>query len=545
MATETSILIVGGSLNGLSLALLLAQHGVRCLVVERHAATTVQYKFSGISPRSMEIYRSLGIEDEIRANRTGDQAAGAIARARNLSDPDIEWMMASAWPDTSDISPTAAATCDQDRLEPILRAHAERRGADIRFHTELVDFEQDAREVRARIRHLGTGDEESVVADYMVGADGAHGSIRDALGIARHGPGPLQHWMNLIFETDLEPFLAGRRFTSCFVTDVNGSILPREDPDRWMLAVPYVPERGERPEQFDAAYCRELVRRAAGRHDVRADLVDARQWEVAGYVADRYRDGRVFLVGDSAHVIPPTGGFSGNTGIHDAHNLAWKLAAVVHGRASASLLDSYDRERRPVAEATLAQALARLAAWFKDPTKRLPPAVPIVDDYRVVFGYVYPSGAFVADASVPSARLAQGIFEDPRAPSSRPGARAQHVVLDDDGSPLSTLDLFGSGFVLLAGSRGASWCEAVRRMASSQLDIHCHRIAPDGDLHDVAGRWNALYGVRDDGAVLVRPDGYIAWRSPSAANDPEAMLTEVLSRIGMRADGSRGQRAHP
>lgn len=542
MTTRTPVLIVGGSLNGLSMALLLARQGVPSLVVERHPATTIQYKFSGISPRSMEIYRDAGIEEEIRANRTGDQAAGAIARAKSLSDPHVDWMLESAWPDTSDVSPVTAATCDQDRLEPILRANAERHGATVRFHTELVSFQQDEREVRARIRELETGAEESVTASYMIAADGANGTTREALGVERHGPGPLQHWMNIIFRTDLEPFLDGQRYTSCFVSDVNGSILPRKDPDNWLLAVPYQPERGEKPEQFDAEHCRELVRRAAGRADVRADLIDARPWEVAGYVADRYREGRVFLVGDTAHLMPPTGGFGGNTGIHDTYNLAWKLAAVLRGSASERLLDSYDQERRPVAEATLAQALARLAAWFRDPSKRLPPPVEIVDDYRVIFGYVYPAGAFVADEPVAQSELAQGVFEDPRAPSGAPGARAPHVAIEHRGARRSILDLYGESFVLLAGARGASWCDASRRIPDRGIDIACHRMAPDvdprdgdaadGEVRDVDGRWNELYGVGEDGAVLVRPDGFVAWRSRGAASDPEAVLREALAQTG-------------
>ena len=339
-------------MNGLTAALCLANHGIKSLVVERHPSTTVQYKFRGTSPRSMEIYRSLGIEPDVRQRDTREQSFG-IARAKTLSDPNVQWQ-GQAWPDVSDLSPTPPATCDQDRLEPILRMHAERRGADIRFNTELTSFEQDGNEIRARIRDVATGAEQAITASYLIAADGANGSTRQKLGISRHGVGVLQHWMNIIFETDLKPYLGGRRFTSCFVTDINGSILPRDETGKWLLAVQYVPERGESPEQFDAAHCRELVRKAAGRDDVKAELVDARSWEVAAYITDRFRQGRTFFVGDAAHLMPPTGGFGGNTGIHDAHNLAWKLAAVIQHGASPGLLDSYDAERRPVAEATLA-----------------------------------------------------------------------------------------------------------------------------------------------------------------------------------------------
>src|SRR5262249_48223533 len=150
--------------------------------------------------------------------------------------------------------------------------------------------------------------------------------------VRRHGPGVLQHWMNVIFDTDLDPVREGRAVRAMFITDINGTFVPRGD-GRWLMAVQYVPERDERPEHFTSDYCRELIRKGAGRPDVKADIVDARPWDAAAYVADQYNDRRIFLVGDSAHVMPPTGGFGGNTGIQDVHNLAWKLDAVLSGEA--------------------------------------------------------------------------------------------------------------------------------------------------------------------------------------------------------------------
>ena len=288
----------------------------------------------------MEIFRSLGIEEEIRANKTGDQQAGAIARAKNLADPDIQWG-GPAWPDASEVSPTQPATRDQHVLEPILRAHAECLGAGVQFNTDFVDFERDEREIRVRIRNRTTREQEMVVAPYLIAADGANGGTRDKLGIGRTGACALQQWMNVIFDTDMPATLDGRRFTSCFVTDLNGTFTPREG-GRSLLALHYYPEHGQRPQDFDQAYCRELVIKGAGRSDVKAELVDSRPWEVAACVADRFRERRCFLVRDAAHVMPPTGAFGGNTGIHDAHNLAWKLTMVVNGQADSTLLGSYD-----------------------------------------------------------------------------------------------------------------------------------------------------------------------------------------------------------
>jgi 2-polyprenyl-6-methoxyphenol hydroxylase-like FAD-dependent oxidoreductase len=468
----------------------------------------------------MEIYRSAGIEAEIRARRTGE--TGEVARAKNLSDPDIV-LMGNAWKATSDLSLAAAATCDQDRLEPILRAHAERHGAEVRFNTEMVACEQDDTEVRVRVRDLATGREETVAAPYLVAADGIAGSMRERAGVGRQGPGVLPHWMNLIFNTDLDPYIKGKRVQSCFVTDVNGSIVPRND--RWLLAVQYQPERGERPEHFDENKTADLVRKAAGRQDVKVELVDARDWQVAAFLIDRFSAGRVFFIGDAAHAMPPTGGFGGNTGIHDAHNLAWKMAYVLNGWADPALLGTYDRERRRVAECTLAQALARLAAWFKDPSKRLPPPERIVDDSNIIFGQIYPSDVPASEGQQPDQA-----FEDPRHPSARPGTRAPHFVLETGGVREGIHDLTGRDFILLIAPEGQPWADAARLIGRSG-EVPLRSILLGDDARDVAGRFCALYRVERDGAVLVRPDGFIAWRSARGVSQPGASLRNALKRV--------------
>lgn len=532
MSAKTSVLLVGGGLNGLTTAALLAHRGIACMVVERHAGTSVRYKFAGISPRSMEIFRSLGLESEIRARRTGDQQGGGIARAKTLADPDVQWD-GPAWPDANPWSPAQPATCDQHVLEPILRRHAERLGADIRFGTELVSVEQDRSGVRALVRNHATAAEETIAADYLIAADGANGTLREKLGIGRAGPGVLQHWINIIFDTDLPPAIDGRRFTSCFVSDLNATITPRNG-GRWLLALQYFPEKGEQPQDFDRERCRSLVERGAGRSDIKADLVDARSWEVAATVADRFREGRCFLVGDAAHLMPPTGAFGGNSGIHDAHNLAWKLAMVVRGEADAALLDTYEQERRPVIEATLAQALARLQRWFKDPAGRLPPPVAIVDDYDVVFGQRYDAGAILPEGAPPDRS-----FEPFADLSARPGTRAPHLAIERDDQGLSTLDLFDRGFVLLCSD--PAWHEAAERLREKRgLPLTCNLIGEAGGLRDLDGRWPDAYGVETRGAVLVRPDGFVVWRSPNGDADAEGKLVEVLDRLGLRTSKAGG-----
>ena len=220
--------------------------------------------------------------------------------------------------------------------------------------------------------------------------------------------------------------------------------------------------------------------------------------------------------------MPPPGAFGGNSGIHDAHNLAWKLAMVIRGEAPAGLLDSYDAERRPVIEATVAQALARLQKWFDDPAKRLPPPVEIVDDYDVVFGQRYDSGALLTVGQPPQTPP----FEPYAALSGKPGTRASHMMMKHDGAEISMLDLFGRNFVLLAGAQGETWCKAAQRVVKSLVAYQIGQ-----DVQDVDEKWHEKYGVTDTGAVLVRPDGIVAWRAETTVDEPEATLRRAWASI--------------
>jgi len=452
----------------------------------------------------MELYRGVGIESDIRAATGSEQHVdGHVARVSNLAAADVGWLPVPWEDDAVATSPCRLCTCDQERLEPVLRAHAERLGADVRFGAELVRFGQDEDGVHALVRT--SAGEHEVRARYLVAADGQHGATREAVGIGRGGPGVLEHRVSILFRTDLEPVLQGRRLTACVVDDVRGTMVPLE-PGRWLMSVPYEPDAGETVEDFTESRCLALFRAGAGRQDATATLTDVLPWRPAALVADRFRAGRVFLVGDAAHVMPPTGGFGGNAGIADAHNLAWKLAAVVAGTAGESLLDTYEAERRPVIEETVDESLIRLRSWFRvaggDP--RTEPR----DHNAVMFGYRYTSAAVLSECTT------DDMFEDPRTPSGRPGTRAPHVLVEVAGTECSTLDLFGRGFVLLSGPE---WHDA-----AAGLPLDSYRMDSD---------WADAYGVSTSGAVLVRPDGFIAWRAPAVTNDPRRTLTDVLAAL--------------
>jgi FAD binding domain len=285
----------------------------------------------------------------------------------------------------------------------------------------------------------------------------------------------------------------------------------------------------------------ELLRAAIGVPGMPVVIEDIATWQAVADNAERYADGRVFLAGDAAHVVPPNGGFGGNTGVQDAHNLAWKLAFVLHGAAGPDLLATYDAERRPVGEFTVEQSYARYVGRVA-PYLGAADAQPVVDDLYLELGYRYDSPAVFAepgDEKLP--------HQHPRDSGGRPGSRAPHVFLDRRGERISTLDLFGRNFVLLAGAAGAGWRDAApaaaRRLGVGLDAYQVEDAGAGGELTDPDARFRAAYGISPGGAVLVRPDGFIAWRAADTSGPTADRVAGVVSRVLCRADDEVGEEA--
>lgn len=541
--TYTPVLIVGGSLAGLSTAVFLAHHDVPCLLVERSRDVSAHPRFRGLTVRSMELFRSVGLAERISSTGTPGSDIGGIARIKNLGDPEVVWERTAWEEDVTRLSPADACSCDQDRLEPILREYAEWHGVELRFGTELTGLSQDEHGVSVLLNDRASGTEHPVRADYVVAADGAGSPVRGMLGIGRHGPGVLGHQVSIVFRAAIEPELQGKRFGACYVEDVAGAVLPRDN-GRWQLSVSYRPEQGERPEDFTTARCLDLVHAVLGRPEPSAEVMTVAPWDLAAAVADHFQAERVFLVGDAAHVMPPSGGFGGNTGIQDAHNLAWKLAERLAGTAGPELLATYDTERRPVAELTMVQALARMPVSWAEGREPPPMSLPtLVDHNAVSLGYRYRSPAVATEGEeAPGGELGE-LVEDPRHPSGRPGTRAPHVVIERDGTLMSTLDLFGRGLVLLTGTDDGRWKAAAGVVADRLPGVRLTpwRIGPGGDVADVDGRWPDAYGVGEGGAVLVRPDGFVGWRAHSLPEEPARALEAAIALQLQMRGGLRGQ----
>lgn len=541
-AHRVPVLIVGGSLVGLSTSVFLGRLGVPHLLVERHSGTSIHPRGRGNNVRTMELFRAAGVEPGIRQAAATLADNHGILQTPTLAGDAGEWLFKEidAGGGLARISPSSWCLCSQNDLEPVLFEHARRLGGELRYGTEMMSFDPDPAGVTALLKSRETGEHTTIRADYLVAADGPRSPVREQLGIGQSGPGDLFHNVSVTFRSRaLAEVVGERRFIVCYLTDpdADGALLPVDNRENWVFHAPWHPERGETLEEFTDERCVAHIRRAVGVADLDVEITGRAPWHAAQRVARSYRAGRVFLAGDSAHEMSPTGAFGSNTGIQDAHNLAWKLAAVLDGWAGEGLLDSYDAERRPVAEATSARAAVR-SVEHSHPGFAPPPGAggggPQRGILDVALGYRYPVGAVLGtDPATPV--VPEGLDL-----SGAPGSRAPHLPVRHRGERISTLDLYERSLVLLsdadAQAEGPSdWHQAALRLAGSlSVPLVSYRVGrgseaeltPEGDAD-----WSAAHGTTPEGAVLVRPDGFVAWRSPGPAPDAEAALRQVLTTL--------------
>ncbi|SDJ59322.1 FAD-dependent monooxygenase [Nonomuraea jiangxiensis] len=524
------VLVVGGGYAGLSAATLLAWRQIPVMLVERHPSTSIQPKAFGVGPRAVELLRPVpGLEEALADVWAGIGDNMRIAIAKSLSDPNPQMIINDEAEDAAfltELTPAATIGAPQAEIERVLRTKAEELGADLRFSTELVSLQQDADGVTAVIRDAG-GEERVVRADYVVAADGYRSPLRTLLGVPTSGKGSLGDMCSIMFDADLTGMVREREVTLWYLQNetFNGALVSGTGVGAHVLGVNFDVSKGESEADFTDERCVELVRIGTGRPDLDVQILDKTTFSMAHVVADTYRAGRVFFAGDAAHTMPPTGGQGGSTALQDGCDIAWRLWLVLTGQAGPAFLDTYDAERRPIGTLTADAQLANLGV-------RMPPAArvgypePIEDPLGALLGTRYHSTAILAEPGDDGSLL-----EDPRVPNGRPGSRAPHVVFDWDGQRISTIDLFGSGFVLLADKQGGqSWVDA-GRLVKERLGVQLTRLLVGEELLDVEGRFQERYGISRGGAVLVRPDGYVAWRAQHPASDPTTTLETVMRQL--------------
>jgi 2-polyprenyl-6-methoxyphenol hydroxylase-like FAD-dependent oxidoreductase len=539
---EVPVLIVGGSLVGMSTALLLGHHGIRSLTVEHHRGTAIHPRAAMITQRTTEILREVGIE-QIVMKKSDEQFVqdGAIMALESLAGKEIAWFIPNLNEGVRDVSPSSRLFITQSLLEPLLQSRARELGAELRFATEMVSFEEDRDGITAVIRQRDTGDTSTVRARYMVAADGSRSKVRERLGIRMRGHGVFSKSITIYFHGDVAPLLRGRNLSVMYVVNpvLSGFFRIEKPFTSGFLAVHWLGDAKspvtDVSENLTQERCYQLLRSALGDDTIPVTIDNVMHWDAAADTAERFQQGRIFLAGDSAHVMPPSGGFGGNTGVQDAHNLAWKLALVLKGVAGSNLLSTYDAERRPAAAFTVEQAFSRYVTRSA-PYLRSDNMQAIESDLNIECGYVYHSSAVIPEDGSDS----RG-HVNPRESRGLPGTRAPHIYLDKDGERISTLDLFGRNFTLLAGSAGKAWPE-IAAAAAKQSGVHLdvHLVGARG-LADLSGEFLAAFGMKPTGAVLVRPDGFIAWRSKTAAGASPQRLAGILNSVLSR--DARGEAA--
>ena len=524
---DVPVVIVGGGPVGLTASILLSQAGIRSLLVERHPGTANHPKARAINARTMEIFRQCGVEAAIRSAGLPPDHTGMIIWAKTLAGEEIERRVPwRASQQAATISPVRNCLCAQDDLEPVLRTFAEQREVgELKFSTEAVAFEQEANGVTVALENRGGGDKETVRASYVIAADGAQSRIRSKLGTRMLGRANVYDSVNILFNADLTAWTAHRPAGLYFIENdrIRGSFLTINGRDRWGFLISAMGAFGYTAGDITPERAIDIIRLAAGVPNLDVKVLGIAPWTASAHVAEQYCHGRIFLAGDAAHEMPPTGGLGMNTGVQDVHNLIWKLATVLRGIASPLLLDTYHDERQPVARAITEQSLINATSMGRlEETKKNAGARPeYLNEQGMIFGATYTSRAIVPDGTK-APHVADPVTD--YVPSARPGARAPHVFFQRSGAQISTIDIVGNGFVLLTAGDGRIWAEAACELANDQsLPLKTETIDDEAFM--------SAYDLDRSGAVLVRPDGYVGWRSPAMTSEPAHTLRETISTI--------------
>jgi 2-polyprenyl-6-methoxyphenol hydroxylase-like FAD-dependent oxidoreductase len=535
---EADVVVVGGGPTGLTAAHFLAGLGVRTVVLEQRTSPSGHPRATVINSRTMELLRHLGVDAEVRRAGVSLENTARITWCTELSGTELAGLdiidSAHALMRRVANSPALPVICSQNRVEALL---TDRLPEGARLIRGVRAEELTATPTGVRV--TAGGERHTVVeASYAVLAEGLHGSLRETVGLRRTAATPLGRLLDIHFSADLSPWTAGRESALYWVlNDTVRGVLVTVDPKRgeWLLEIPAL-TADEEHAYFEADVDHlKLIEAAIGEPGEALGglrIHSVRNWVMGSTGLDSWRsaDGRVLAAGDAAHTFPPTGGFGMNTGIQDAHNLAWKLAAVLRGGAPGALLDSYERERRPVAEfnarhsernALQKRELLQSPADREEFARTIEQHRPHFDFEGQTLGFTYAPG--------PGEPVVQDIVT--YLPTAKAGHRAPHAWLDRAGDRISTTDLTRTGFALLTGAEGAVWQQVAQETPTVVgLPLTAAVITADGpQLRDVTGAFADSYALQGPEAVLIRPDGHVLARLPGVA--PRQELRQAIDRM--------------
>ena len=473
------VLVVGAGPAGLTAAIMLASYGISVLVVEKRSRISTLPRAVAISTRTMEIVRSWGLEQAVRAGAADVEPCAWVTPTLASGEGSVIPLGHPTTAEAARISPTRPAWTPQNHLEPLLLDLLIRHPcAEVWFDSELVGLEQEDHSVRARLGNRGARPTEELLVDFVIGADGAHSNVRSLTGIAMRGSDNLAEYQSVHFRAELAAVVAERRYGLSVIThpDAAGVLTPKGSGDRWAYAREWRPGQ-ERLDQCPTNRLTELITTAVGEPGIPILIDGVSTFSFAAQLVDRYRKGRVFLVGDAAHRMTPRGGTGMNTAIHDAYDLGWKLAWTLRGWAPSALLDSYEADRRPIGEHNVARSGS-------------------------------PNGARQTAAEA--------------LPYDLNGRIAHHWVMRND-RLVSTLDLIGVGLTVFCGPDRGELAPPDYAGSDDQLPFVSHV------LDDTTA--NAL-DIEHTGALVVGPDGRPLLSWPRLPSDPSTELHSAL--VGTR-----------
>jgi len=546
---EMPVLIVGGSLVGLSTSMFLAMHGVKSLIIEKHRGTAIHPRAGYFQLRTLEMMRQAGIEQKVvEAAHALYDPNGGMNAVESLVGREIANYIPDINQGIEDLTPVRRLFMPQQVLEPIIKDRAEELGAEFLYAHQITDVSQNEEAVSVRAKHIDSGEEKVFKGKYLVACDGNRSPIRNELGIKMQGYPVMSQSITVYFRADCSKALRGRNLGVIYVNNqhVRGFFRLEKTGLGGFLVIFTVddinnPDARNAAEGVTEEKAAQYVRDAVGDQSLDVQVEDVHKWEAVCHAAERLQESKIFLAGDAAHVTTPTGGYGGNTGIQDAHNLAWKLAAVLREEADEALLASYNDERQPAAMQMIEQGYQRYVTR-SDPDLGMDGVKKQIPDVHVEFNR-YRSDAVIPDADY----IDDGEIDiDPRVSFALPGTRAPHVEILINGKLGSTIDLYGERFVLLTSHYGEKWKSIADKVATAlnieldfrlietpgssatyvDLPIHRDKISSPFTLP-----FSEAYGITPDGAVLVRPDGYVAWREKSCTENSENNLKEAMSRV--------------
>ncbi|GAA2354122.1 FAD-dependent monooxygenase [Saccharopolyspora halophila] len=580
---DTEVLIIGSGPAGAAAALSLSTLGVDNIVVTKYRWTANTPRAHITNQRTMEIFRDLGIEDQVLAEATPHHKMGETVFCTSIAGEEIgrirTWGTHPArHADYELASPSLNCDIPQTYLEPILVKNATTRGTHTRFSTEYLWHAQDAEGVTARVRDRLNGHEYDIRARYLIGADGARSKVADDIELPYEGKMDVAGSMNITFTADIGELVAHRPSVLYWVIQPGSNIggigtgLVRmvRPWNEWLIVWGY--DIADEPPKLDDDAARQIVRNLLGVPDLDVEITGYSLWGNNEQWATHLQSGRVFCAGDAVHKHPPSNGLGSNTSVQDTYNLAWKLAAVLRGWAGPDLLETYSAERAPVAEQIVRRAnrSAREFGQFFDAlgvepedteqqmrekiaergantsagaAKReaLRHAMELknyeFNAHGVEMGQFYTSTAVVSDGSPrPESEHDPELYYRP---STVPGARLPHVWVGDAAHTCSTHDLADADrFTLFTGIAGEAWASGLTE-AGERLGVPVRAvvIGPGREHADLYFDWARAREVEEDGAVLVRPDKHVCWRAQHLTSDPAAVLTDALAGILSRDSG--------